>query len=134
MLRIAVMGFLATFAGDPDYPQFPANVHVQRIREIVRRDRDHLQRVLELSGAWFDGDAGIWRGAPFWAAKYEALERAQRKIDKAWFLLDEITERPVWSSQIFRDINARALREEIGDEWFDRGIMPIPISLWAKPP
>jgi hypothetical protein len=118
----------------PYLPQFHENAEVAKYVERVKEDGREIANMLETYGAWQDCEFGEWRGVPFTAERYRLRWIENQKIKKAWDLLDWAT----WEEDLWppgrRQEYIEQLRAEIGDDWFNRAVMPCPLSLRDRIP
>lgn len=111
----------------PFLPQFPQQWRVKQICEVIEADHAKIEQILELAGAEYDRDGQAWLKVPYWAEEWRLKWIESQRMRHAWHLLWYATD-----PYIVKELRAEKtdeLKEEIGEDWFKRAVMPRPFSM-----
>ena len=130
-ITIAAIGFLAApWQPDPTYPQFPRVEVIASYLDRIDEDQKRLEPILKIAGGEIDRDKRwlfpLGGQCPWWARRHYERYLANAYCRRAFVVAANFTGREAWRTPQSREFWAECYRYEFGDEWFARGLFPIP--------
>lgn len=116
---------------DIAYPQFGKNDLIQPIVKQCQKDIESIEAALRKHGATYVHDGQAWQKVPEEAEPIRQAWIEAKQVKGIWDHVDWLTW-PKADAQQRKDSEA-ALRREIGDYFFQRGLLPLPLSMRTRP-
>jgi hypothetical protein len=133
-LAAAAIVAVATYnAPCREYPQFPNYARVKALYAEAQQDKADIGEVLKHFGCWYDDDGLRWRDVPRYLEHVRLRWYEADRIAEIYGELADLT----WDGWHdghtnfgpFALWNLEAhVRRQLGDEWFDEGLMPVPLN------